>query len=244
MKRLVLAALVLVFTLQSWPVLAEDMSSAPMVRSRLNWLEGRSELKPSLGWTLNDAYYHNFIINMGYAYHVFSWLGVGANVGWAFPIKTSLAESIEEQKKQEGPSFPIPATHLGLMGDVFLEASFGGKFMLLGKLARAYDFHVLAGVGVTQVRWNSEAAGRLKFEEPNNGFKMAGTFGAGVRIFLDKGVALTFDIIDHMSYMHSIALVSEDLKAYTLPVEEKLTSNIAAMLSFSIMMPYDTVHED
>jgi len=226
------------------PVLAEDMASAPMVRSRINWLEGRTELKPSLGWTLNDAYFHNFILNLGYAYHIFDWLGVGANVGWAFPIKTSLAESIEEQKKSPALSFPIPATHLGLIADAFLEFTWGGKFMMVGRVARAYDFHLIVGVGAVQSRWNSEAQGRLKFEEAASGMKLSVNTGAGVRIFLDEGVALTLDIVNHSSYMHSIADVSEDLKAYTLPAEEDLTMNIAAMLSFSIMMPQETTHED
>lgn len=243
MRKLALLALLLLLS-PSMEALAQEMSSAPMVRHRITWRTGRSELKPGMGWTLNDRYFHNVIVNLGYDYHLLDWLGVGANVGYAFPIKTGFAEDIETQKDQEGLSFPIPATHLGLLADAHLELADGGKAMLWGRTAVAYDFHLILGIGLLQVLWNSEAENRLDSTEPASGMKLSPKAGAGIRIFLDKGVAITFDIIDHMAFMHTAAEVSADNKSYSLPAEEKFVHNIAGMLSFSIMMPLETTYED
>jgi len=223
---------------------ALEMSKAPMVRKRISWRAGRSELKPSLGWTLSDRYFHNFIVSAGYNYHLLNWLALGANVGWAFPIKTSFAENVEAEKKQEGMSFPIPASHLGFLGDIHVEVGDSGKFMFWGKAAMAYDFHFILGVGLLQVRWNSEASARFEEREKMAGFKFSPKAGLGFRLFMDKGVALTLDFIDHMAFMHTAAEVSANYESYTFPKEVSFVHNVAAMLSFSIMMPYDTDYED
>ena len=243
MRRMILVIMVLL-VLVPMPVLAQDMARAPMVRNRITWRTGRSELKPAIGWTLNDRYFHNIIINAGYTYHILDWLGVGANVGYAFPIMTGLAKNIEAEKKQEGLSFPIPASHLGLLADAHVELSDGGKAMLSGRASMAYDFHLILGFGVVQVKWNSEAESRLDSEEKAFGFKPSPKVGLGFRVFLDDGVAITFDIIDHMAYMHTAAKVSEDYQSYTFPRNETFIHNVSAMLSFSIMMPYLTGYED
>jgi outer membrane beta-barrel protein len=243
MRKLAMIALLL-FLSPSVEALAQEMSSAPMVRHRITWRTGRSELKPGLGWTFNDRYFHNVIVNIGYDYHLLDWLALGANVGYAFPIKTSFAEDIETQKKQDGLSFPIPATHLGLLADAHIELADGGKAMLWGRLAVAYDFHLILGLGVLQVNWNSEAENRLSNTEPGAGMKISPKVGAGIRIFLDKGVAITLDVIDHMAAMHQAAEVSADNLTYTFPTEEKLSHNFVGMLSFSIMMPSETTYED
>jgi len=223
---------------------AQDMGKAPMVRKRITWRSDRSELRPSLGWTLNDRYFHNFIVSAGYDYHLLDWLSVGGSAGWAFPIKTGLAKNIEEENSMEGFHFPIPATHLGLLADVHLGFAYGGKAMFWGRQAISYDFHLTAGVGVLQVRWNSEASSRLANEEPAAGMKLSPKIGIGMRVFFDRGFALTLDLVDHMAAMHSAAEVSEDLRVYTFPKEENWLNNIAAMVGFSIMMPYETTHEE
>ncbi len=243
MRKLVPIALLLVLSLAG-EALAQDMADAPMVRRKITWRTGRSELKPGLGWTLNDRYFHNMIVNLGYDYHVLDWLAFGGNVGYAFPIKTGFADNIEAEKKTEGLSFPIPASHLGMLADVHVELAYGGKSMLWGRLAVAYDFHAILGFGLIQVRWNSEAENRMANEEPALGFKMSPKVGVGMRVFLDRGVALTLDFIDHMAFMHAAAEVSDDNKTYTFPKEEKFLNNVAAMLSFSIMMPYETTYEE
>lgn len=243
MRKLALIIL-LVMAAPYAEALAQDMSSAPMVRQRITWRTGRSELKPGLGWTFNDRYFHNIIANIGYDYHLLDWLAFGANVGYAFPVMTGFAEEVEAQKKQEGLSFPIPATHLGLLADAHVELANGGKAMLWGRLAVAYDFHAILGIGLVQVKWNSEAENRLENTEPAAGMKLSPKVGVGMRIFLDKGVAITLDVIDHMAFMHTAAEVSLDNKSYTFPKEEKFVHNFAGMLSFSIMMPYETTYED
>jgi len=246
--RRILALLTLVVGLTTVAgAFAEDMSGAPMVRRKITWRTGRSELRPSLAWTVNDRYFNNFIIGLGYNYHFLDWLAAGANVGWAFPIKTSLADSVEEQKKTDTFSFPIPASHFGLLADAHVELSPGtGKFMLWNQIAVAYDFHAILGIGTVQVRWNSDAEARFGGQEEDaGGFKLSPKVGLGMRVFLDRGIALTVEVVDHMAYMYKAAEVTADGKHYTFPKEDpEFCHNLAAVLGFSIMMPFETGYEE
>jgi len=246
------AALVLLAALLAPSVgWSQDMEKAPMVRRQITWRAGRSELKPSFGWTINDRYFHNFLVSMGYNYHLLNWLALGANVGWAFPIKTGLAENIEKEKAdvEKGMSFPIPASHLGLVADARVElGGMFGKTMLMGRTTVAYDMHAILGFGAVQERWNSAAASRLKNEDkqPMAGIKPSPVVGLGMRFFVDRGVAITLDVVDHMAFMYSAADVSADNREYTIPDanDAPLAHNVMAMLSFSIMMPTETTYEE
>lgn len=242
----ILLLLVLLLPAAAW---GQDMESAPMVRRRINWRSGRSELKPTLGWTLNDRYFHNFIISVGYNYHLLNWLAFGANVGWAFPVKTGLAERIEKEKSVEGMSFPIPASHLGLTADLRVEiGGIFGKTMFMGTTTLAYDVHGILGFGALQERWNSAASARLTNEElqPASGIKASPVAGIGVRVFVDKGLAVTLDVVDHMAFMYRTARSNSDGFTFTIPdaADAPLVHNPMAMLSFSIMMPAEITYEE
>lgn len=250
MRRLLVLTLLLSVLLPSLAV-AQEMTDAPMVRKKIRWRAQRHELQPltSLGITLNDRYFRNVIINLGYTYHFLDWLGLGVNVGYAFPIKTSLADDVESANRVDTgdlvKSFPVPATHLGFMADGHLRFSLGGKAMLFNRLAVGYDFHALLGVGVLQVKWNSESKSRFKGVKPDDSWKLSPKVGLGFRVFFSRAVAVSVDVIDHMAYMHAAAEVSgEHNDVYTLPANEEFLHNFACMLSVSLMLPFETTHED
>jgi len=250
-RKLALIA-VAVAVLAPSPVSGQDMANAPMVRKKINWRAKRHELKPitQLGITLNDRYFHNVIINLGYDYHFLDWLGLGVNVGYAFPIKTRLTKSVEAENKIETPemvkSFRIPATHLGLLADGHVVFSLGGKSMLFNKVTLAYDFHATVGIGVVQVQWNSEAPkAQFKGLKPESSWKLSPKVGLGFRLFFSKAVSLSVDVIDHMAYMHAAAEVSGEYhEVYTIPESEEFLHNVACMLGVSLMLPFETTHED
>ena len=182
--------------LVSFPAFAEKstMDKAPVVRSQINWRNLRSELMPRMGVTLNDAYFRNVIISLGYNYHATNWLSFGANVGWAFPMKTALAKNVEDEKSEDAKSFAMPATHLGLVADAHVGLTpIFGKFLLFGNTAVAYDMHVNFGAGVVQVLWNSELPTTF---DAQDSVEPGPVFGAGIRLFVDRGVAVSIDIID------------------------------------------------
>lgn len=236
MTRKLLPIIILVLVSGSAWAQSFDMDDAPVVRRQLKWRAGRSELMPRFGITANDPYFRNFIVSLGYNYHLNNWLSFGVNAGWSFPLKTGLTENVEQEKSLPGKSYSMPATYLGLVSDVHVGlVPFYGKMLLFGNTALAYDFHVLIGAGFIQVRWNSEAAHKISAEDK---FAVAPTFGAGFRLFVDPGVAVSLDVVDHLALMNVNALPD-----YTVPGEE-WTHNVAVMLSFSIMFPYQLSYEE
>ena len=239
--------------LVSFPAFAEKstMDKAPVVRSQINWRNLRSELMPRMGVTLNDAYFRNFILSLGYNYHATNWLSFGANVGWAFPIKTGLTKNVEDEKSEIGKSFAMPATHLGLVADAHLGVTpLFGKFLLFGNTAVAYDVHFNFGAGVLQVRWNSELPTNFEAEDT---LAFGPALGGGIRLFVDRGVAVSIDIIDYVVESNVSAVRQEGkslsdcqarpLDCYTVGPAE-WTHNVTAMISFGIMMPYDLTYEE
>jgi hypothetical protein len=129
----------------------------------------------------------------------------------------------------------VPATHLGLMANAHVGVvPLFGKVLLLGTTAISYDLHLVAGFGMVQVRWNADAASRINAEDS---FKPAPVLGGGLRFFVDRGVAVNFEVLDYLAKM---SVVAPDYEVQ----QETWTNNVAALLSFSIMMPSETTYEE
>lgn len=236
MKRCLLALSLLLVANEAAAQTSPDMNSAPVVRKQLEWREGRSELVPGVGITVNDRYFANFILSMGYSYHVNNWISFGANVGYGIPIKTQLSQDIEREKSSPGASYAVPATHLGLLADVHVAVvPIYGKFLLPGGLALAYDFHLFGGGGVMQVVWNSDAVDRISAEDQ---WELAPHFGGGFRFFIDSGVAVSLDIIDRLAATYTATRADS-----SIPPEE-WTHTIAVMLNVGIFLPYHILTEE
>lgn len=229
---------ILTLILLPWDALAEvpDMNDAPVVRNRLMWREGRFELSPGIGMTLNDRYFRNILFNLGANYHVNNWFGFGLSVGYGVPLKTSLTENIESEKSIEGYSYAVPATHLGLLAGVSVSVvPLYGKLLLPGDIALSYDLHLNGGVGLMQVVWNSDATDRLAAEDQ---WEFSPNFGGGLRVFLDSGVALSFDVMDRMASTYTAARGD-----FSVP-PESWSHSVSFMLSVSIFMPYRVMSEE
>jgi outer membrane beta-barrel protein len=248
MKRnllLILLALGCAFPLDG---LAQDsMANAPMVREKIQYRAQRHEVKIGLGSTINDRYFYNFVLNLGYDYHFLDWLAAGVNIGYAFPIKAARTKEIEEEKKVVTESstreFPMPATHLGMLADAHVLVSFGGKLMAMNKAAVPFDFHIMVGIGVLQTKWNEAAEANFK-DEPKDDWLMSPRIGIGFRLFLAKGVSIAADIVDHMAYQYTVAGVDHATYDYCITgkqcepkAEREWKNNVAAMLNVNVMFP-------
>lgn len=213
-----------------------DMSDAPVVRKRLTWREGRVELLPSVGLTVNDRYFQNFLMGIGVNYHATNWISFGLSAGYGIPFKTGLTENIEAEKSLPGASYSMPATHLGLLADLHVGVvPFYGKMLLPGDIALAYDFHILGGIGVMQVVWNDEAAGRIRAEDQ---WELAPHFGAGFRVFVNEAFAVSIDVVDRLAATYVSARGDN-----SIPPEE-WTHSIAVMLGFGIFLPSKVLTEE
>jgi len=228
--------------LLSVPALAQeyDMKKAPVVRNKLNFRAGRHELSPGFGMTLSDSYFRNIIMSVSYDYHAMDWLNFGITGGYALPIKTGLAQNIEDEKTTETAAYSIPATHLGVVANAHVGFTpLSGKFLLVGAAVVHYDLHLMGGVGTLQVLWNSEAAGDVAADDE---FVIAPVFGGGIRFFVDRGISISVDVVDYFGNMYTAA--KDDLPGEVTPPERNWTHNMAAMLTVNFFLPFTIKAEE
>lgn len=216
-----------------------DMKKAPVVRNKLLMRQGRHEINPGFGAIFTGRYYKEFFFTIGYQYHMTDWLALGANGGYALPIKTGLADDVESERSTDVLAFSIPATHLGAMADVHISlVPSSGKLLLFGQPLQ-YDFHMNIGAAALQVLWNKDAASDVP---ANDEFVIAPMLGGGFRLFLTQGVALSLDMTDYFAQMYVAAPVEADNKI-VVP-ERTWTHNLSAMLTVNIFLPYLGVRHD
>jgi outer membrane beta-barrel protein len=207
-----------------------DMSKAPEVKRGIKWRTQRSEISILIGPTVEDPYFRNLMFSLGYNYHITNWLAVGGTAGYTLPIKTKLGKEIEAERTSPGNSFSIPATHLGFVGDLHMEvAPIFGKSMVVNSGVLAYDFHILLGAGFMQVLWNQDVVNNIKVDSSN--FVVAPMWGGGVRLFINKMLAVTVDVKDYFAKMYT-----HGTSDYDVP-KKSWEHNVAVMVGFSIFLP-------
>jgi outer membrane beta-barrel protein len=211
-----------------------DASRAPVLKKAKEWRSARNEVTMTLGDTLTTDYYHNLLVSGGYDRHLTNWLSLGAALGYALPIKTTLAGSIEDERGTASKPYEIPATHLGLTAEGHISfIPFYGKQLWRGKRALAYDFHVTLGAGVIQTQWNSDADVNADGE-----FLFAPSAGVGFRFFIKDNVALRLEVRDHLARMttHADRLGN---------VQDAQWENLVMLnLGISVFIPSEVVHEE
>jgi outer membrane beta-barrel protein len=213
-----------------------DMKKAPVVKRNIGWRTARSELSLHLGSTIEDPYFRNMLMQVGYNYHLLNWLSFGGNLGYAFPLKTPLAEDIEAQRSSAGKSFSIPATHFGFMAEAHMQLiPLFGKSMIANSFVLAYDFHFILGAAAVQVLWNNDVRDRILAEAA---IRPAGVVGAGVRLFLNRSIAINLEVKDYICQMYTYGNIDMSVPA------EGWENNVAFTLGFSMFMPAEVGYEN
>jgi outer membrane beta-barrel protein len=211
-----------------------DASRAPVLKKAKEWRHARNEITLTLGDTLTTDYYHNLLVNAGYDRHLTNWLSLGAALGYALPIKTTLAGSIEEERGTAAAPYEIPATHLGLTAEGHISVvPLYGKQLWRGKRALAYDLHLTLGAGVLQTQWNSDATVNADDE-----FLFAPSLGGGFRLFIKDNVALRLEVRDHLVRMTTHA------DRFGQAQDPRWEHLVMLNLGISVFIPSEVVHEE
>jgi hypothetical protein len=77
-------------------LLTGPLAGAPAVRRLRLHREGRFEVSPGVAFSLLDEYQRSIIPGLRITYHPFDWLGFGLWGGYALPVKTDLANQLQQ----------------------------------------------------------------------------------------------------------------------------------------------------
>jgi hypothetical protein len=193
LARLLACLLVAGLGAMLWPThaCAEDvLEGTPVVRRNSLYRQGRHELAAVFGATLGDPYVRNMLPGVRYDFHLRDWLALGADVLVGIPIDTPASQTIEAKilASKVNPNFTMETTHL--------------RFIAFGSLPVNFDFHVNLSIGVASVSGTPNIPQTMS---------VAPGVGGGVRVFVSRVVALTFDLSD--VFVSRTLAVTRDSKA-------------------------------
>ncbi len=177
-----------VFVSMPATVYAEDvLEGNPVVRRQLQYRASRHEIGALGASTLGDIYMRNVLPGMRYDWHLFEWLSIGTRLHLGVPLPTATFEQIEAKVSANNETFDMEASHLRFVGLGHVSVSpLVGKMLLYGENAADFDLHFDLMAGMVNV---GSSGKNLKA-----GWTTAFGLGGGIRVFLSKVVALTFDI--------------------------------------------------
>ncbi len=189
---LLLTGLLCAITIVGSPNLAhaEDddvLANSPVVRRQLMPRAGRHELAGLFGTSLGDPYVRNLLPGVRYDWHLFDWLSVGGRLQFGIPVTTAMFEEIDTKVAHSNESFEMEASSLRFIGLCHASVSpLVGKLLAFSSLPVNFDLHFDLSAGVVGVGSNGPDL------EAGVGFSFGA--GGGVRIFLSRVLALTFDL--------------------------------------------------
>lgn len=199
------------------------LAGAPAVRKMRVFRDGRVQLQPTLGFTLQDEFSRTVFAGVQIGYHFTDWLGVGGffNYG-ALGIDTGLTDQVKERGQTternqlslpNNEKFPDQIGRLNFMaGGQLTFIPLRGKLALFQALFVDTDFYIFGGVAATQVTERKDVTGAVAREcsqgaaNPNSlavceetqtdtqtRIAIAPTFGVGLSLYLTDFMALTLE---------------------------------------------------
>ena len=185
-----LALTLLLLTAMPTPAHAEDddvLANSPVVRRQLLPRAGRHEVAGLFGTSVGDPYIRNLLPGVRYDWHWFDWLSIGGRLQFGIPVQSDLFEEIDTKVARTNESFEMEASSLRFIGLVHASVSpLVGKLLTFSSTPVNFDLHFDLSGGVVGI--NSNGSNIAAGISPSFGV------GGGVRIFLSRVVALTFDL--------------------------------------------------
>jgi outer membrane beta-barrel protein len=197
------------------------LAGAPAVRKMRVYRDGRFELKPTVGATLNDQFSRTMLAGLQIGYHLTDWLGIHAMYNYGvYPIDTSLTDQIVEKgittdfNRLNLPNKKEFSKQIGRLKYLAtLQATFiplRGKLALFQALFVDTDFYLFGGAAFAGVeeRADVSAAQGAACATPGNTtcyantagdshrtsrMAIAATFGAGLSMFFNDYFAMTLE---------------------------------------------------
>jgi len=195
------------------------LAGAPAVRKMRIYRDGRFELKPTFGATMNDEFSRTMMVGAQIGYHFTDWLGIHAFFNYGVVgIDTSLTDQVKEKgittdfNRLNLPNKKKFDKQIGrinyLAGAQATFIPLRGKLALFQALFVDTDFYLFAGAAFAGVTERKDVK-QVGLCDPINGtingacfdsqkqtasrMAIAPTFGAGLSMFFNDYLALTVE---------------------------------------------------
>ena len=191
MKRILLPALLLCASLLPAVALARApaMEGAPLLRRARLLHEGRQGVTPSVGMSMTHPYSNHILVGLRYDYYIANWIGVGADLGYAFGFDNGLADRIKAERKQ----FETTTLGYSVMAGLTL-VPLHGKLLFKGLPSARYDAFVRISGGAVQIRGDGDPI--------QSELAFAPRIGIGGHLFFGEQTAFVIEAHDTMVSMH------------------------------------------
>lgn len=205
----------------------ERLEEGDAIRKRLMLRGGRFEAQPVVGFTLNDAFRRNVLFGAHLAYHFNDDWAAGITAFGSAAFNSDLANRVETQRPEKVDSGSFSdLTYL-----VTAEALYSplvGKFALFGRSVVNYDFHVLAGIGVSQVGGGSPNVDELS---------VAPVIGLGLRTFALDWLAVNIEVRDYIFSSALNSVVDNNSDSTEAKADSEFSNNFTVTVGVSFFLP-------
>ncbi len=169
----------------------------PAVTGRLFGKQGRFELVPAVGMSLNDPFYDHIVVSAAGNFHVLESMFIGASAD--FYVSPSSTITVAGGGNPEPPEYnrPVYAARLEVGW-----APIYGKLSLLAETVLHFDTYIALGGGVVG--------------QSEGGAVFGASVAIGQHYFLSEWMALRLDIRDQIFSMARAPTVTEDAKIQNL----------------------------
>jgi outer membrane beta-barrel protein len=192
------------------------LEDAPAIRKRVELRETRFELGPSFLATINQDFYHTFLVGARLAFHFNDWLSLAAFGGAAIANSDTgfhdrLVGILPPNIMNPLPRDPTAQVAQGTMQQIKsvlgaqLEFTpFTGKYSLFGKIFAHYDFYLFGGGGFMDVEPTDASvctAANTSAYCGLSGFKPGGQAGVGLHSYFNNWLALNLELRDFVAHL-------------------------------------------
>jgi outer membrane beta-barrel protein len=194
------------------------LTDAPVIRRRLELRDKRFEAGVGAGVTIGQDFYNALLVMPKLAFHFNDWISLavvgGFNVtpGWKSSFTNDVSSALTPDDKRAHKT-PHQSTALGTMNQIGYVAvgqvefiPLSGKIALLGSLFSYFDFYVLGGAGVINLKAkdkplapsndNPECGGSPPACQAYTATQLTINGGVGAHAFLSRWAALNLELHD------------------------------------------------
>ncbi len=168
---------------------SRSLTTGPVVRRQLLYRSSKLELSPMISAMFNNSYQVPVYAGLTFRYHLTNAVALGVDLN-ASPVAWN-RRVLRDLKREDQELFrEVDVANSPLLFNFHISyAPITGKFNLLGNNIAHFDFHIVAGAGGALQSADSSSLSGMHF---------GGVIGAGVRVFVSDGVAITTRVTDYI----------------------------------------------
>ena len=193
------------------------LEGQPAVRHRYELRQGRFEVGPSFGFSLDRAMRHAFVLGAKMEYHFADSFSVGTELGYGIGFNTGLNSELTDSynENNEGPDCDKAAnpkcdnwtrkadrmSDIKFAGDVrFTWTPIYGRIAVFSKLFVLYDLYAFGGLALayTDNNYSPDPGETDDVNAANKGFRAGLALGMGMRIYFNHWFAMGLEVKDLM----------------------------------------------